>query len=277
MSEEQVNKLITYSVALVVILIFLVVLYFIWSPTFSKLDSDGINKYEDVIYDEEIKKYYTEYLNKNLKVTNFDTLYLNISQDYINEIGISDKNELKEFLKENDYISMNFTINNIDIYSNDLGTVIMVTYVVNGNTRYVCINENKPYNFTVSFMKNEELSKSMLTFNRNEIIDNVDYTIDIIESTRDNIKLKINITNDSNNNFYYDFSYLDSIQIVYSDNKITNIAAIANSNNSSFELTPGSTNSVEVTFNLSWKDQLNISKIKINNIKLNGSDYKVEI
>ena len=89
--------------------------------------------------------------------------------------------------------------------------------------------------------------------------------------------MKLSIINNSDNVLNYDFTYLDSIQIVYGENKTANIAAIANSNKSNFEVTPGSTNSVEVTFNLTWNDQLNISKIKINNIKLNGNEYRVEI
>lgn len=277
MTEEKRNKMITYSVALIVILILIVILYFIWAPTFSKLDSSGINKYEDKNYEEEIKKFYNNYLSENLKITNFDKLYLKLDKDYLSEIGINEKDKVKEFFRENSYISMNITINSIDIYDKEIGKLLVATYTVNDGVRYAYINEITPYNFTLSFMKDEELSENLLSFNKNKVVDDIEYNVEIIQATKNNIKLKLSIINNSANTLSYDFSYLDSIQLEYGENKIVNIAALANSNNSKFELTPGSTNSCEATFNLSWSDQININKIIINNIKLNGSDYKVEI
>lgn len=278
MQKINENKLIKIFIMLIIILIFICIIYFIWSPTISKLSSDGINKYEDKNYEEEIKKYYTNYLKENLKITNFDNLFSSIDDDYLNDINIFEKNDVKEYLKENNYISMNIDIQNIEIYDKDFGEkVLIVTYTTNGNERYIYIYETIPYKFKISFFRDMELNESMLSFEKSKIIDDVEYDIDVLQTSSNNIKLKINIINNSNNILNYDFSYLDSIQLVYDSEKVVNMAAIANSNSSNFELTPKSSNSIEATFNLPWNNQITISNIRINNIEMNGEKYSVEI
>ena len=278
MQKINENKLIKIFIILIIILIFILIIYFIWSPTFSKLSSDGINKYEDKNYEEEIKKYYTNYFKENLKITNFDNLFSNIDEDYLNDINIFEKNDVKEYLKENNYISMNINIQNIEIYDRDFGEkVLIVTYTTNGNERYIYIYETIPYKFKISFFRDMELNEGMLSFDKSKIVDDVEYDIDVLQTSSTNITLKINIINNSNNILKYDFSYLDSIQLVYDSEKTINIAAIANSNSSNFELTPKSSNSIEVTFNLPWSNQITISNIRINNIEMNGQKYNVEI
>ncbi len=277
MVEKRNIHFILYPILVLIVIIVIIAIIAIWSPTFFKMKKNTINSYIDLNYEEKITDYYRQYLNNNLKLTNFDELYSKIDSSYINSLGISDKEELKSYLKENSYISMNFKLLNFEIHQLESNNYIIVSYSIKNTTKYVTITESRPYEFKISFMDSYNLSNSVYDFELSGIRDSVEYNFDIIESTNNNIKLKLTITNNSNRTIAYDFSYLDSVQLIYDENTTVNMSSIANSASSKYSLTPGSMTTLEVYYNLPYEKQLSISGARINNATINGTSYSVEI
>ena len=212
--EKKNLHFIIYPIFIIIIILVIISIVIIWKPTFSKMNKNEINTYKDLNYEEEIKNYYMQYLNNNLKITNFDELYKRIDSQYIEKLGTTSKEELKTFLKDNSFISMSFNITNIDVYEQENKNYLIVTYNVRNQTRYITITENKPYDFKISFMDNYNLESSVNNFKLESDVDNINYSFDIVESTSNSIKFKLTITNNSNKAVVYDFSYLDSIQLI---------------------------------------------------------------
>lgn len=275
--EKKNLHFIIYPIFAIIIVLVIISIIIIWKPTFSKVSKNAINTYADLNYEEEIKNYYMQYLNTNLKLTNFDELYNKIDTKYVEKLGIASKEELKTFLKDNSFISMNFNILNIDVYEQDSRNYLIVTYNVRNETRYITITENKPYDFKISFMDSYNLENSVSNFELEGDVDNIKYSFNIIESTSDSIKFKLTITNNSEKTVVYDFSYLDSIQLIYDEGKIVNMTSTANSNESKYTLNPGSMTTVEAFYVLPYNDQLSITGAKINNANVNGTSYSIEI
>lgn len=274
--NSKINYLI-YPVIGIIAIIVIIVIVEIWSPMIAKTSKKSINTYENVNYEQQVEKYYTNYLNNSLKITNFDNLYEKLDENYVSSLGISGKEEIKEYLKSNSYISMNFTLDSFNYYYANNKNYIIVTYTIKDTKKYITITENSPYDFKLSFMNEYNLKGTIYNFNISRTMDNVDYLFDIVESTRDNIKVKLMITNNSDKTIVYDFSYLDSVQLLSEGNETTNISSIANSNESKYTLTPGSMTSLELYYNIPYEKQLSISGVRINNASINGVAYSVDL
>lgn len=250
----------------------------IWKPMVSK--SINYNYYDNNInYNDEMINYYKNYMNEILKVTNFDKLYNKLDSEYVDSLGLDNEEDVKEFLRENNMISMKYEVNNVELYESDNNdNLFLVTYTVSERQKYVYIIESSPYNFTLSFNTDNNL-KDLLSdrINIHKTIDDVKYDLEVIESTKDQIRIKITITNNSNQSITYDFSNLNSFQLKYGNDNYINMAAIANSSTVNYEILPKSSKSIETLFSLAFSNQINISGARFNNVKLNNNTYTIEI
>lgn len=279
MNEEKKEKILIYSLIFMVCAILIVVICIIWSSNFSKLDTKNrINTYDNLSYETTMEKYYRNFLQENLKITNFDKLYEKLDSKYIASIGVSEKEEVKEYLKNNKLISMTFTINDIELMKSEYGNnIFLVSYTILNEQKYVNVIETTPYNFKLSFIEDNNLKSLISGKSIGGTVDNVDYDFEVIDSQKNSIRLKLTITNKSEKTITYDFSYLNSLQLRYGDEKYMNMAVVANSATVNYEILPESSKSIEVLFNLSLEDQVNIQGAKINNVKVDGKAYTVEI
>ena len=276
MNEEKKEKILIYSIIVIVCLIVIFAIIMIWKPMVSK--SNNFNKYNDELnYKDTMIEYYKNYISEVLKVTNFDKLYNKLNSEYLDSIGLSDKEQVKEYLKNNNLISMKYQVNNVETYeSSDNNNVFLVSYTISGQEKYVNIIESLPYNFTLSFVQSNNLNQLLSDISLDRVIDNVNYDFDIIESTKEQIRIKLTITNNSEQSITYDFSNLNSFQLKYNDNYI-NMAAIANSSTVNYEILPKSSKSIETLFNLSFANQVNINGARLNNVKINNDTYTIDI
>ena len=275
MNEEKKEKILIYSIIVIVCLIVIFAIIMIWKPMVSK--SNNFNKYNDELnYEDTMTEYYKNYISEVLKVTNFDKLYNKLNSEYLDSIGLSDKEQVKEYLKNNNLISMKYQVNNVETYESSDNNVFLVSYTISGQEKYVNIIESLPYNFTLSFVQSNNLNQLLSDISLDRVIDNVNYDFDIIESTKEQIRIKLTITNNSEQSITYDFSNLNSFQLKYNDNYI-NMAAIANSSTVNYEILPKSSKSIETLFSLAFSNQINISGARFNNVKLNNNTYTIEI
>ena len=272
-SDKKEKILINIAIS-VVIIILIVIIYLIWSPTFSS--NESINTYDSSItYESTMEEYYRSYLNENLKITNFDNLYENINKEYIeNSIGEDNKDKLEQYLRDNNLISMNVTIDNVTVSNNGYQYIYRFSYYVHNMKKYVNITEIRPYIFEISF-EQSDLS-TLNNGNFNFIQDDIYYAFEVLSSNDTSIKYKLTITNNSNHEVIYDFSNLNSIQLI-NNNRYINMALIANSSTVDYSISPGSYKSIEILFNVPFSEQMNISGFKVNNVTVNGEVGSIEL
>lgn len=276
MNKEEKEKIYIYSIIIVTAIIVVLIIAIIWNPMIK--NKETINTYDDSItYESTMKQYYKKYVADNLRIDRFDELYSRIDNDYLNSIGLTDEDEVKEYLKQNKIISMTYEINNIEMFISDSKHMFLITYTIENNQKYIIIEEEKPYNFKISFVKNNNLSELLSKTNISKTVEDVEYDMCTIDSTRNSIRMKLTIKNNSNKTYEYDFSNLNYLQLKYGNDEYVNMAAIANSSTVNYAITPGSEKSIEVLFNLSLSDQLNISGFKLNNVKRDSNTYTLEI
>ncbi len=279
MSDEKKEKILIYSLISVVCIIMIIVIILIWTSNFSRISKKNkINTYTLSSYENTMKNYYNTYLRKNLQIDNFNELYNDIQSSYIESLGFNEKEDVFEYLKNNKFISNIYTIDNIELIPSDvINNVFLVTYTVYGEQKQLNIIESSPYKFKIVFMEDENLKdlidENILSGN----IDDVSYDFQVIESNRNSIRLKFTMTNNSEKIVEYDFSYLNSIQLKYGENNYINMSAIANSSTVDYNLQPKSSKSIEILFNLAIEDQVNIQGARINNVKINGNTYTIEL
>ncbi len=275
--NNKKEKILIYSAMAIIIILILVVIVMIWFPMFNKISNSDINTYNSTItYEDTMKEYYSNYLNEYLKITNFDILYEKINKDYMSDIGIQNKDEMKQYLRDNDLISMDIDVQNIEYSNNENYSIFRVLYNSHGIKKYVNIKETEPYKFSITF-EQSELNTLLEKNDINLTLNNVNYIFELIESTENSIRYKLTIENNSNNEYIYDFSALNSIQLVYSNSNYVNMASVANSSTVNYSLTPGSTKSIEILFNISFNNQFNINGFLLNNVKVDGANTKIEL
>lgn len=278
MINEKQEKIIIYASIILICIILIVTIIFIWKPLFKSVLSEKINEYDiNLKYETEMEKYYKDYLNENLKITNFETLYENISEDYMNNyIGTTDKETVKKYLRDNNLISMNFNITDINYSENNYSAVFAVRYFVNGNEKIVNVKESKPFKFTIDFSNNSSMNSILGAVNLDRNIDNVNYKVEFLNSQMNSVKIKLTIINNSANTYKFDFQNLNSMQLRYNNNYV-NMSMIANSSTVNYEITPGSSKSIQALFAVPFSEQLKIEGIKFNNVKVNGISQNIEL
>ncbi len=276
MLSDKKEKVLIYTAIVIVAIIFIIVMYFIWSPFINETQNNDLNDYDtSITYENSMCDYYRNYLSEALKVTSFDNLYGNLDDDYINTISDGNKENVKQYLLDNNLISMDINITNIEYSTDSINNVFRVTYTTHNMTKYVNITENRPYNFKINF--EQDNLKSLINSSGETTYDNLKYNFEILESTLNSIRYKVTITNNSEYNYEFDFSALNSLQIIDNNSHYTNMALVANSVDVDYTLTPGSSKSIEVLFNISFENQMNITGFKFNNVILNGTTTSIEV
>ena len=275
---ENKEKILVYIAIAIIIVITIVVIGLIWGASISNVDDNTINNFDPTItYEEVMTDYYKEYLAENLKLINYDILYENINPDFITSVNCNTKEELKDYLRNNNLISSDINIQNIE-YSNDNSdnSYYRVTYIVHNITKYVNITESSPYNFLISFEQNNFDSINN-NINAKVNYDSVNFDLKVIENNDTSVKYSITITNNSNDNYQFDFLSLNNVSLRYDNNKYTNMAVAVATSNEDYTITPGSSKSFDVLFNLDFSNQMKIDGIRFANVKINQDTTSIEI
>lgn len=277
MITQKNEKFLIYFSIIVIAIIFVIVIYFIWSPIIIYSSNSDLNNYDSSIeYEDVMIDYYENYLMDNLKISNFENLYNHISSNYMRSLGYENKDQIRQYLIDNNLISMDVNVTNIDYSTDGIKNVYRVAYITHNITKYVNIIENKPYNFVLDF--EQDNLKSILNKNREIRNDDILYEFEIIDSNDNSIKYRISLTNESVSDIYkFDFSNLNSLQIIDNYSNYSNMALVANSSSSDYTITPGSSKSIEVLFNISFDRQMNISGFRFNNVEVNDSISSIEV
>lgn len=277
MSDNKKEKIYIYIAIAAIALILFCVIFIIWSPYFFKINSKDINKYDNSItYEDVMKNYYLHTCKRLFNILNYDELFECINDEYKNNLKINDKSEFRSYLRDNEFISTDVLIENVLYITDGINNIFRVTYRVHGKTKYATITENEPYKFNIRF-EQEDL-KSILKYKSPTLnYNNVEYKFEIESSNENSINYKITITNNDTSTYEFDFSTLHSLRIRHSGGNYVNMAAVANSPTVDYIITPGSSKSINVLFNLSFDNQYNIDGFIFNNVLVDGQSKSIEL
>ncbi len=277
MIDSKKEKLYIYIAISAISLILLIVIFIIWGSYFSSFSSKNINKYDDTVtYEDIMQNYYSYTCNRILNIINYDELFTYIGDEYKNNIGITDKDELKSYLRDNNFISTNILINNIYYITDGINNIFKVDYNVHNKNKNAIITEKEPYIFDISFEQDDFktiLKQKSPTLNYN----NIEYKFEIVSSNNNSINYKITITNNDSSTYKFDFSALNSLRLRYNGEYYVNMAAVANSPTVDYNITPGSSKSINVLFNLSFDNQYKIDGFVFNNVLVDGQNKTIEV
>lgn len=278
MNSEKKEKILIYSAIGIVICLIIGVIILIWTPFFKNIETSSLNRYDsDKTYESMMKNYYSKLAENYLKINNFDYLYDYISEDYKTNINASSKDEIKNYLISNGLISSNITINQVS-YSNidETSAIYRVFYTSNLGNRYMNITETEPYKFTLSFEQNDvsTLSNNQnIEFNKNM----VKYSFKLVEADNSSVRYSLTIDNMSDNQYEFSFSALNSIQLIYNETSYMNMASVANSSSVKYDISPGSSKSIEILFNLPFENQMNVSGFLFRDVNIDGTYHNIKL
>lgn len=271
---EKKEKLYVYIVIFFISFAVFGLIVYIWSSLFLNSKYKEINTFDNSItYENKMTDYYSNYLQNALNIMNFEQLYMNISPEYVHSISIEepDFDTLKYNLRDRNIIGTDISIisSTYSEYSNKQYYRFKYT---NGNqTKYVNIIESQPYDFEVSF-EQDDISSIIPNSNVTKAINNVEYNFVVSDSTTTSISYNLTINNNSDSIYVFDFNSLNHVQLIYNDTEYINMASIALSSTSGFELTPGSSKSITLLFNVESQNQFLISGFRFLNVTIGNEN-----
>lgn len=275
MINDNKEKVLIYSAIITIIILIIILIIVIWSSSIRRVVSTDINKYEDQIYENTCKEYYINYLSENLKPSNFDILFENISKDYLNEINCLESEDVKKYLIENHLISNSISISDVSYSETDDANYIRVTYDSYGLTKYANIIEETPFKFSIDFQ--DDISSLNPNNNVNILYNNIGFNFKILSEDSSSIKYEIDIVNNSTHTYEFDFSSITGCQLRYDENNYTNISTLSLSPNDNYTITPGSSKTVNFLYNVPFENQMKIDGFLFANVKEDGEIINIEL
>lgn len=276
MINDKKEKILIYSAITLVIVLIISLIIIIWSSSLSKVQYSDINKYSDMSYENISTNYYTEYLEKNLRPSNFDILYENISSEYMSNINCKTKEEMKTYLINNHLISNDLSIIEVSYTENDKYNYYRVTYKTFGQIKYVNIKENKQFNYEISFEQNNInrlINKDSISeLYNNEIL----FEIEMINADSNSVKYRITINNNSIHTYKFNFNSILGAQLRYDNNKYANISALALNESETNVIDSESSKTFEFLYSIDFKDQVKIDGFLFTDVKRDNESINIE-
>lgn len=274
---DDKEKLIAYLAIALVSILLIAVIIMIWTPSNNNSIENSLNKYNvDINYESKRVEFYQNNIINMLNTSNFNSLYNNIDSDFLSEYNLDTSEKAYNYLQKNLYIGSNIELNDIVLIdkTNDI-YLFKVTYSIEGNTRYIIVQEAEVNKYTfyfseTGFVKNIFSEKSVIN-------ENVEYKINTLESTNDSIKLRLTITNNSQDRYEFDFSDLYSVRIITEDNEGYNLASVVLSGNEIYYLNPNSSFSIELVYQIPQEKQAKIERMLFTDVIVNDVEKNINI
>lgn len=274
MDSEKKEKIIIYVAIGIVAVIILFVLVMIWKNYIVTQKYKAINKYDSTVtYENTMKEYYTKFLSENLKINNFDNLINYISEDYLKNNNLIDKDNeaIKYYLRDEGLISTKITITSVTYTTDGINNYFRFRYEAGNKYKYANIIESAPYNFIVTFEQGD-ISSLIRNKEVTRKVNEVTYYFKMVEATNSSVTYDVTITNNSENEYTFDFSALNHAQLVYDDVNYANIATSIVSTTDDYSITPGSSKTYRLLYNINAENQFLISGFRFTNVKIGNTE-----
>lgn len=263
--ENDKEKLLIYFAIGVIAVIFLIVLVIIWMP--EKVDSSKFTRYgtsnEYISYAEQM---YKNELIKLLNINNSSSLLEKINEKFLTNNGLTNDTVI-EYLQKNFMIGNDIEILSVETASSADVCVFRYEYSCLGQNKYLQIIEKSPYEYTISF---EQSSTELINVEEKVVNEGgIEFVVKPVSSTANSLKYDITINNKSTDNYKFDFSSLNSVQLILNDGSRTNLASTIIGIEDNYELSQNSSLKNELVFNIPFSNQGKVQGIRFNYVEKN--------
>lgn len=274
---EDKEKLMVYSVIAFISVLLIVVIVTIWMPSNVNSIENSLNRYnKELNYENTRIEFYQNNLLNMLNTSNFNSLYENISKDFLNEYNLGTSDAAFDYLQKKLYIGSNVELNDITLINktNDI-YIFKATYSIGENMRYIIIQENEVNKYSLYFSETGFLKN--IVSEKIIVNEGVEYKINTLESMNDSMKIKLTVTNNSQDRYEFDFSDLYSVRIITEDGEGYNLASVVLSGNEKYYLNPNSSFSIELLYQISQEQQAKIERILFTDVVVNDVGKNINI
>lgn len=271
---DQREKKYMYAIFSIIIIILIIVLIMIWMPMFKGKEKsiNSIKKYNES-YNENMINEYKNIILKYINVDNYSELKNFLDKDYLEKNDL-DINSAKNFL-ENEGLIMHPTsstiVYNSDVITNGKENIFSYTYKIADCERKIHVIESYYKKYSISFEQDGYpiINKDGYNVKYNDL----SFTLIPIKSYDSSIVFELTITNNSTEEYIFDFASNNDADIITNNNLKSYLTSIVMGNEvSSITSMPNSNIKTILSFNVDIKNQGNILGVEFNNVKKsNGS------
>ncbi len=264
-----------YPIIALIAVIMIATLIFIWWPSDKTMNNINVINTNGDYADIQLEKY-SNILNSLLKLSNFDSLYSKISNEWKEKNGFTSEAEVKDYLFKNLYITP-YDINIISkqVYSSKDIYVFKFTIDSNGKNVSVVINETAPYKYDISFEENEISALSNLEYKYSN--DGVNYNVDTQYVSDSLIQYEVTVNNVGENKYLWLMNEINKIELKLNDGSTIKCSDVTSFGLNTVDVVKGTTFNFKITFNISLDKQSMIESINFSNIYMNGNINTVVI
>lgn len=280
MINENEKKYV-YIVFSIIVIVLIVVLFFIWSPMFTrgtsfskKITSTSFYTDDDYL-NESIEKY--KYIAKNIiNEENYESIKELINSEYLNNNELNEDNVF-EYLKNNNiltHVSNSTIIYSCGVKQNGKTYVFSYKYYVNDEEKMVHIIEDYYGKYTVSFDQHKFpiINKEGFLVEK----DGISFKIIPIDSFENSLVLSIDVMNSTTEEYIFEFNSIKDSNVIYKDSNIGYLnTAVVGTETSNIVSKPGSSVNFKLSYNIPIDRQCDITEIDFNKIKRNNGDENI--
>lgn len=279
---NDIDKKYVYIVFGVAIVLFIIVLIIIWAPMFDKNQEISLSSYKDYSMDEYLEAAESEYAKELLNlinIENVDNTVKLLNEDYLNENNITIDNA-KQYLIDNDLVgyTSSSTIVSFEKVKTDYKTYIYTyIYKIGNNEKKVHIIEDYYDKYTISFEQDgyPKLYDNSFTANYNDI----EFTIKELKSYNEELIVEFTASNKGNDQITINLENPTDSKIKFTnEEEYFASALVVGSKYSSISITPGSTNTFDISYNVPFEEQAQFKQIIFNSVKdYAGNNIVIEL
>ncbi len=281
MLEEKEKKLVYSAIAAIIVLLIIVIII-IWTSSFSNkdiyADVTSVNQYNNNYYVEMKKENYKNVVVQCINEDNFEDIYKIINNNYLLSMNM-DKDKLEKYLKTEKILS--HPTNSTVIYCSNIKTngeeyVYTYVYRIGSVERKIHIIESYINKYTVSF---EQDSYPVVDNKIHEYFDSetrLKFNIQQVASHSESLTYEIEISNNTTEEYTFDFSSIDDSNLVCQINGETSKASLASivvgNDVSNFTVVPGASRKVKLSYGINLDKQDYVIQLWFNNVKNTNGD-----
>lgn len=277
---NQKEKKYMYTIFGIIIVIMIIVLIMIWMPMFKGKEKsiNSIKKYNES-YNENMINEYKNVILKYINVDNYSELKNFLDKDYLEKNNL-DINNAKNFL-ENEGLIMHPTnstiVYNSGFITNGKENIFSYTYKIADRERKIHVIESYYKKYSISFEQDGYpiMNKDGYNVKYNDLT----FTLIPIKSYDNSIVFELSITNNSTEEYIFDFSSNNDADVIINNNLKSYLTSVVIGNEtSSIVSLPNSNIKTVLSFNVNIENQSNITGIEFNNVtKSDGSKTNMNL
>ena len=268
-NEENFISIVT----LLIILISIVIIIIVWvSNSFVGRKKDVINKYEEVSYNEEMTRYYTQLLTTLVKTNNTDFLFSKMNYDFLGKNNLNEGN-FKSYVLANNLVGNSPAVISSDVYQFGENCIFRIYYKNYEDYKYINFIESKPYEYTVSFEQDAlNVQDNITNYTGQEM--GIQYECDLKELGNNFVKYSLKLKNANELDVDIDFNNAGTFELITDEGEVKNSDVIASEIG---KLSQDSSYTKELYFEVPSNEYSTFSGIRINNIGYNGEYFSIVV